>query len=67
MESEMINWVMNLLLAILITLALLCRWASTSGAWDGTSMDLFWILFGIFASAIVIAMVLGRMHGTLII
>jgi len=24
MESEMINWVMNLLLAILITLALLC-------------------------------------------
>ncbi len=24
MESEMINWAMNLLLAILITLALLC-------------------------------------------
>ena len=24
MESEMINWVMNILLAILITLALLC-------------------------------------------
>jgi hypothetical protein len=30
-------------------------------------MDLFWIMFGIFASAIAISLILGRMHGTLII
>ena len=30
-------------------------------------MDLFWILFGIFASAIAISIILGYMHGTLMI
>ena len=43
------------------------NWALTFTQWDGTSMDLFWILFGIFASAIAISLILGRIHGTLII
>jgi len=30
-------------------------------------MDLFWILFGIFASALAISLILRRIHGTLII
>ena len=30
-------------------------------------MDIVWIITGIFLSAIAIALVLGRMHGTLII
>ena len=30
-------------------------------------MDIVWIITGIFISAIAIALVLGRMHGTLII
>tara|TARA_Y100001938_G_C7787231_1_gene280793 strand:+ start:418 stop:525 length:108 start_codon:yes stop_codon:yes gene_type:complete len=30
-------------------------------------MDLFWIIFGIFASAVVISVILGKIHGTLII
>jgi len=30
-------------------------------------MDLFWIMFGIFAAAMVISLVLGKLHGTLII
>ncbi len=30
-------------------------------------MDLVWIMAGIFISAIAIALILGRMHGTLII
>ena len=34
----------------------------------GTAMmDLFWIITGIFASAIAISLILGRIHGTLII
>ena len=34
MESEMINWVMNLLLAILITLALLCLVQMALNFWN---------------------------------
>ena len=30
-------------------------------------MDLFWIIAGIFVSAIVISLVLGKIYGTLII
>ena len=30
-------------------------------------MDLFWIMFGIFAGAIAISLILGKIHGTLII
>jgi len=30
-------------------------------------MDLFWIIAGIFVSAIAIGLILGRIHGTLII
>ena len=30
-------------------------------------MDLFWIITGIFISAVVIGLVLGTLHGTLII
>ena len=30
-------------------------------------MDLVWIITGIFISAIVIALILGKIHGTLII
>jgi uncharacterized membrane protein len=30
-------------------------------------MDLFWILFGIFAVAVAISLILGKIHGTLII
>ena len=30
-------------------------------------MDLFWIIAGIFISAIVISLVLGKIYGTLII
>ena len=30
-------------------------------------MDIVWIITGIFLSAIAIALVLGKMHGTLII
>ena len=30
-------------------------------------MDLFWILAGIFISAIAISLILGKIHGTLII
>ncbi len=30
-------------------------------------MDLFWIIAGIFISAIAISIILGRIHGTLII
>ena len=34
----------------------------------GTAMmDLFWIIAGIFVSAIAISLILGRIHGTLII
>jgi len=30
-------------------------------------MDLFWIIAGIFISAIIISLVLGKLYGTLII
>lgn len=30
-------------------------------------MDLFWIIAGIFASAIAISIILGKLHGTLLI
>jgi len=30
-------------------------------------MDLFWIIAGIFMSAIIISLVLGKLYGTLII
>ena len=30
-------------------------------------MDLFWIISGIFASALAIGLILGKIHGTLII
>ena len=30
-------------------------------------MDLFWIITGIFTSAVVISLVLGKLYGTLII
>ena len=30
-------------------------------------MDLFWIIAGIFISAIAIGLILGKLHGTLII
>ena len=34
----------------------------------GTAMmDLFWIITGIFVSAIAISLILGKIHGTLII
>jgi len=34
---------------------------------ESQMMDIVWIITGIFLSAIAIALVLGRMHGTLII
>ena len=30
-------------------------------------MDLFWIIAGIFISAVAISLILGKLHGTLVI
>ena len=30
-------------------------------------MDLFWIMAGIFISAVAISLILGKLHGTLVI
>ena len=39
----------------------------TGGHMGVEMMDLFWIIAGIFASAIAISLILGKLHGTLII